>query len=242
MADTWKEIWEARRLDPAYGSILAQLLAADGFDMPFGRISDKAWNRHVSRTAEAIGIVPGSSVFEVGCGAGAFLYELERQGCVVAGLDASSALIRHAGQVMPRGTWIQADAAELDVSVPYDFVLASACFHYFPTLEYAKGVLERMVRKARRGVAVLDVPDLAKRDAAIAVRSRLAGEETYARKYDDVEHLYFERIWFQATLAGAGVTDVQVVDQQIDGYANSAHRFNVYGLLAGTDSVIDGEP
>jgi len=32
MAKSWKEVWEARHLDRIRGSVLAQLLAADGFD------------------------------------------------------------------------------------------------------------------------------------------------------------------------------------------------------------------
>jgi trans-aconitate methyltransferase len=234
MASTWKEVWEARRLDPAYGSLLAQLLAADGFDESFARFSDEAWRRHVLRTAATIGIGAGDSVFDVGCGAGAYLYELDRQGCTVAGLDGSSALIRCAAGAMPRGTWIHADAAALDVDAPYDFVIASASFHYFASLEYAGGVLQRMVRKARRGIMVLDVPDLAKRDEAIELRRRLAGSEAYKRKYDGLDHLYFSRGWFEAALARLGIARVEIADQQIEGYANAAHRYNVFAWLAPT--------
>jgi trans-aconitate methyltransferase len=237
MAVTWKEVWEARRVDPACGSVLAQLVAADGFDQPFGRFSDEAWREYVRRTAAAIGIVPGSSVFDVGCGAGAYLFELCRQGCAVGGLDASPALIRHAGEAMPAGNWIHADAAELDAGVPYDFVIANASFHYFPSYEYAGVVLERMVRKARRGVMLLDVPDLARRDQAIELRRRLAGEETYARKYDGLEHLYFDRHWFPAVLEGLGAERVWIEDQQIEGYANSAHRYNVFARLTSQGSA-----
>jgi trans-aconitate methyltransferase len=226
-------------MDPAYGSVLAQLLAADGFDQPFGRIGDEAWREHVRRTAAKIGIVPGSSVFDVGCGAGAYLFELYRQGCTVAGLDASHALIRCAREVMPRGTFIQADAAELDVREPFDFVVANSSFHYFPSLGYAMEVLDLMVRKARRGVMVLDVPDLARRAEAIEIRRRMAGDEAHARKYDGLEHLYFDRSWFQAALADLGVTSVQIADQQLDGYANAAHRYNVFGCFVAPGGVAE---
>jgi SAM-dependent methyltransferase len=231
MASTWKEVWEARRMGVGRGSVLAELLVADGFDMPFGRIGDEAWRQYVQRTAAAIGIVPGSSVFDVGCGAGAYLFELYQQGCTVGGLDASPALIRRAGETMPEGNWIQADAAELDISLPFDFVVAAASFHYLPSHEYAAAVLERMVRKARLGVMVLDVPDLAKRDQALEVRRRLAGEEVYARKYDGLEHLYFDRHWFAMVLERLGAQPVWIEDQQIEGYGNSAHRYNVFARL-----------
>ena len=232
MPKTWKEIWEARRVDSTSGSVLARLMSAGGFDTPFAAASDEAWLQHVSRTAAAIGIVPGCSVFDVGCGAGAYLFDLHQRGCSVAGLDGSSTLIRLAAEAMPLGTWIHADAAELDDRERYDFVVASGSFHCFPSLEYAQAVIERMARKARRGVMLLDLPDLAKREDAIASRSRLVGGEAYARKYDGLDHLYFDRTWVRTALSNAGVSRIEIEDQQIEGYPNAAHRYNVFGWLA----------
>lgn len=229
MTQTWKDVWEARRLDPAHGSILARLMAADGLDTGFGSVGEAAWRQYVHETASTLGATPGCSLFEVGCGAGAYLFELYRAGCEVGGLDASAALLNYAREVMPRGRWLLADAADLDPTTQYDFVVSSGVFLYFPSLEYARGVLERMVRKARQGVMVLDVPDLAKREEAMALRRRVAGEEEYARKYEGLDHLYFDKAWFETSLAAIGVSRVRIEDQRIQGYANSAYRYNVFG-------------
>jgi trans-aconitate methyltransferase len=207
---------------------LARLMAADGLDTGFGSVSEEAWRRFVLDTAATIGITAGCSVFEVGCGAGAYLYELYRQGCSVAGLDSSSALIGYAGQAMPEGQWQLADASQLDPSTKYDFVVSTGVFLYFPSLDYAQSVLERMVMKARRGVMVLDVPDLATRDQALAMRRRITGEEAYASKYKGLDHLYISRSWFQSTLADLNVAAVHIRNQHIEGYVNSAYRFNVF--------------
>lgn len=225
---TWKEVWDARRLDPSRPSVLSRLLAADGMDTGFGSVDERSWRRYVLDTAAAVGIEPPSSVFEVGCGAGAWLYELDRLGCRVAGLDGSAALIGFARDHMPSGEWTVADAAALVIQPPYDFVVSSGVFLYFPSLDYARGVLARMVSKARRGVLVLDVPDLSRRDAALAERRQMAGEEDYRRRYAGLDHLYFPRTWFGETLASLGVSRVSIQDQQIDGYANAKHRFNVF--------------
>jgi SAM-dependent methyltransferase len=228
VAATWKEIWEARKLDPTLDSTLAQLLAADGFDMPFGRVGEQAWADYVSQMAATIGIVPGSTVFEVGCGAGAFLLDLYERGCEVGGLDGSSSLVRIAAQVMPLGKWIHADAGELDPVPVYDFVVASGSFHYFPSLDYAQSVIARMVRKARRGVMLLDIPDLALRDEAVAYRARLAGPEAYARKYVGLDHLYYSRDWMRAALRRGGAIRVEIESQRLDGYPNGAFRYNCF--------------
>ncbi|HEX4138682.1 MAG TPA: class I SAM-dependent methyltransferase [Bryobacteraceae bacterium] len=231
MSLTWKEVWEKRSIDATRGSTLARLLAVDGFDTGFGTAGEDAWRAYVRRTADEIGITPDSSVFEVGCGAGAYLFDLYQRGCDVAGLDASSILIEYARETMRRGNWLCAPAAELDVTPRFDFVISSGCFLYFPDLDYAQEVLERMVRKARRAVMILDVPDPAKQGEAMAFRRRNVGEEVYAQRYAGLDHLYIEKAWMENTLTSAGVKQIRIADQSIDGYANSAWRYNVFGRL-----------
>jgi len=228
MPSTWKDVWASRSLDPGHGSLLAQVMAADGLDTKFGSVTEASWCAFVRRTAAVMGINAGSSVFEVGCGAGAYLLDLYERGCEVAGLDASPAMIRCAERVMPRGRWTVADAGELDPSEQYDFVAACGVFLYFPSFEYAADVLDRMVRKARNGILVLDVPDLDKEETAMALRRSILGEANYARKYDGLKHLYYPRNWFESRLSGLGIDRIQIEDQSIEGYANSTYRYNVF--------------
>lgn len=225
---TWATIWEARQLDPERSSLLAQLMAADGFDSGFGNVDEAAWLRYVGMVEDQLGIAPGSSVYEVGCGAGAFVYPLYQAGCPIGALDASETLLGYAARVMPNATLCRAEAAALDPSEPYDFVVSNGVFLYFPSLDYARGVLERMAKKARRGLAVLDVPCLAKRSAAEQMRRGYLSEAEYEAKYRGLEHLYFDRGWFDATLRELGFTSVTIADQQIAGYANGPYRFNVF--------------
>lgn len=228
---TWKDVWSARRIDTSKPSVLARLLAADGMDTGFGSVDEGPWRAYVLGAAAKIGIGSQSSVFEVGCGAGAWLYELAQMGCEVAGLDASPALIGYAREHLPQGTWSTGDAASLDPVPAYDFVVSSGVFLYFPSLDYARCVLERMVRKARRGVMILDVPDLALCDEAQAARRSTMEEETYRRRYEGLDHLYFERAWFHSALARLGANRIEICSQSIDGYGNSHYRFNVFACL-----------
>lgn len=229
MSTTWKEVWAGRRRSTADGTLLAQVMAADGLDTAFGSVTAESWRAFVRHTADVIGIYAGRSVFEVGCGGGAYLLDLYERGCEVAGLDWSPALIRCAEEVMPRGRFVVAEARELDASEQYDFVVSCAAFLYFPSLDYARDVLERMVRKSRLGIMVLDVPDLAKMVEALALRHHLMGDEAYARRYDGLKHLYMDKGWFRNILADLGMDRIQIDDQRIDGYANSAYRYNVFG-------------
>jgi SAM-dependent methyltransferase len=234
--ERWKDVWEARELHSSRGSELAQLMAADGLDTGFGDVAEEGWLAYVRRVADLLGVTPDTSVFEVGCGAGAFLYDLYQRGCPVGGIDRSATLIGFAADVLPGGDFAVADAAELDIARPADVVISSGVFMYFPSRAYARGVIERMVAKARRAVAVLDIPDAAVQDEALAHRiATVGGVQAYAERYEGLDHLYYERDWIEATLRGCGLVDVQVADQNVPGYENARFRFNAWGFLPTRD-------
>jgi trans-aconitate methyltransferase len=229
MADrSWKDIWEGRRLGLNRASVLSRLMAADGLDTGFGNIDEPAWRSWVERVGRKLEVTSSSSVFEVGCGAGAFVYPWYQAGATIGGLDASETLLGFAKEVMPRAQLMHAEAAELDASNAWDVVVSMGVFLYFPSLDYARGVLERMVKKARRRVAVLDVADSARRHEALAMRRGFLDEAEYEKKYRGLDHLYLSRDWLAATLEALGLTDVEIADQDIPGYANAQFRFNAF--------------
>jgi SAM-dependent methyltransferase len=228
----WADIWAARRLDASRGSTLAQLMAADGLDTAFGSLTEDSWRAFVVATGHRLGAAAGTPVFEVGCGAGAFLWPLHERGCRVSGIDRSAVLIDYARAAMPEGRFDVADAAAVDPTEPFDIVAACGVFMYFDTLHYAQTVLEAMARKATRALAILDVPDVALRDDAMRLRRGALGEREYEARYRGLDHLYYERDWFVRRLRNAGWPAVTVEPQAIGGYANGAHRFNVFAARA----------
>jgi len=217
----WREIWERRRLEPARGAVLAQLMAADGLDTGFGSVGEAAWREFALACAARMGLEAGDSVFEVGCGAGAFLYPLAERGIRVGGMDASPALIAAVRQCIPQGEWSVGDAS---APLPRADVLA-ACgvFLYFPDYGYAERVVAAMAAAAERGVMILDVPDLARREETLAARRARMGEAAYNARYRGLEHLYYAQEWFRERLPGC-----EIVAQAVAGYENSAGRFNVF--------------
>ena len=227
----WKSVWEARRLAPSGGSMLSRLLVADGYDSGFAKFDEMSWIDFVGRRATDLGVESGMSVFEVGCGAGAFLYELRRAGCVVSGIDYSESLVDIARSVMPDSDFEVREAAQLEDRPPADVVLACSVFAYFPSLEYASRVIERMVAKADRAVAILDVPDRALEQAARAYRRGVSGgDENYAARYEGLEHCYYDRDWLTEALRGLRLTGVHVADQDLTHDGNAPFRFNAWGF------------
>ena len=155
--------------------------------------SDDYWRSFVADVAERLEIREGDRIFEVGDDAGPFVEPLRDAGCIVG--------TGPAGSLDPSGEW--------------DVVLACGAFASFPSLEYASDVVARMVAKADRAVAVLDVPDVDEKGDGPGVPGRL----------------YFTRSWFLRTLGSLGARAVELTEQRIEGYADGRHRFNVIAKL-----------
>jgi len=132
---------------------------------------------------------------------------------------------------MPEGQWIHGDASALEPSEAWDVVLACGVFMYFPDPGYARGVIARMAAKATRAIAILDVPDVASRDDAMAFRRGSMGEAEYEAKYRGLDHLFYDRSWMKRVLIEVGATDVRIEDQQVSGYQNARFRFNAFANL-----------
>lgn len=227
----WKTIWGGKTPDAEYGLSLEGLLRMAGFASPFGGLQGtSAWREYVARQASLLGLQAGESVYEVGCGAGAFLLPLHESGHAVAGSDFSSAMTAVAQDVMPQGDFQTLEASNLPQTPQTDVVLANGVFLYFPNMDYAARVLRRMVSKARRAVGVFDVCDLALKEEALFTRRTALGEAAYAKAYYGLDHLYLSREWFAQTLSDLPVT-VEYCSQFLEGYGNSRFRYNVYVRL-----------
>jgi trans-aconitate methyltransferase len=225
---TWKDVWENRHLDPARPTLLSRLLAADGYDSGFADFDEGRCRAFVAATGRTLGVKPGSSIFEVGCGAGAFLLPFYEAGCTVGGLDLSASLLKIACDAMPSAELVLGQATTLDPRALYDVVVSCGVFLYFPSLAYARDVLALMLRKARRSIAVLDVPDAARREAAMAMRLSRMDRATYEQRYHGLEHLFIAREWFQSTLAELGAREIVIRDQSAADDTNGAYRYNVF--------------
>lgn len=221
----WKTIWGKRAAGNTEGT-LQSLINLDGFDTGAGTIRENAWRGYVMDIAHRLNMAPGHSVFEIGCGAGAFLYPLHEAGLRVAGLDYSAPLIKAARAAMPDGDFREAEAAEFSPSPQcYDFIVANSVFHYFTGEHYAMAVLEQMLSAARKAVAVLEIPDIDRQSEAETTRRALLSASEYQEKYAGLAHLYFHRTNLCEVAERNGFS-VEILDQSIDGYAQNGFRFN----------------
>lgn len=226
MTNNWLHIWQSRQIEAPSLPTLALLLALDGFD-GFGGIEESAWLAYADRIANELLIQPGDTIFEVGCGAGAFLYAWHMRGHHVGGIDYAANMVKIARQVLPGADISENEATHLDPAPHFDVVMAQSVFFYFPDLDHAAVVLEKMIRKAYHAIAILDVPDLARKDQSLAFRRGQLGADDYTFKYAGLDHLYFDREWFKKVLRGMDL-EIRTKDQNIPGYGHNPYRFNVF--------------
>jgi hypothetical protein len=108
--------------------------------------------------AETLDIGPGTRVFEVDCGDGAFLIPFHVNNYIVGGMDGDAGAIALALASMPEGHFQVGMASALDPAVAWDVVICRS-FAAAPDLDYMRGVLARMFAKATHAIALLNVPD-----------------------------------------------------------------------------------
>lgn len=116
-----------------------------------------AFAEHV---AETLDVGPGTRIFEVDCGDGAFLFPYYKNGYVVGGIDAEPEAIEQALAAMPEGVFTIGTASALDPAMPWDVVVCRS-FAGRPEVDDLRGLVARMFAKATHGVAVLNVPEQA---------------------------------------------------------------------------------
>lgn len=120
-------------------------------------ISLDAWDQVVLATSDLLNIQPADSVFDAGCGCGAWLDSLERQFpqkmLEISGLDFASGLIDIANRRLPQGKWRVGDARQY-TDIPddsFDVSVSFGVFFYFDGIEEVQAGFEELVRVTKPG-------------------------------------------------------------------------------------------
>ena len=114
----------------------------------------------------------------------------------------------------------------MDVSKSYDVIVSHSVFHYFKDLSYAKSVIEKMINKSNKKIAIFDINDKSKESEYHKIRMQGMDEKEYKDKYEGLGHMFYEKTWF-IDLANEFDCIVDIFDQDFEKYSNSKLRFNV---------------
>ena len=232
--NNWKKIWENRKdtlgnVNTAdYREVFIELKRIDGFDVNDGPSVESLLRQYENTKTALFSSSGGDNAFEVGCGAGANLYLLARDGFEVGGLDYSSTLIDIAKRVIPADKLseiICAGADELPVDKKYDVVFSDSIFIYFDDLSYAERVLEKMLLKSRRAVAVLDIYDKAFEEECIAYRRQEIAD--YDERYKDLPKLFYPRSFFEDFAARHSLS-IRFAKNELKNYVNAPFTYHCF--------------
>ena len=168
------------------------------------------------------------SFFDVGCGTGSYLFLLKRMfdDVVVGGTDYSRTYIDIAKQVISGYRELYtAEAIDIDESKKYDIVYSRSIFQYFDDEDYARSVTEKMLKKCKHSIAVLDVHDLRLKEQFLDRRRSTI--EDYDKKYENTQHLFIPKSMF-IDIAEENDCSIKFAHSKIPGYWNWDFTYDVY--------------
>ena len=211
---SWQKIWKSRVAPQELNNSLQNLIYLDGFDTGISRISESVWREGTIKIADKLGINNNDSIFEFGCGSGAFLKALnDYKNINGGGLDISSSLLNIAKQSLPHMNFYHEEAAVAKNIPLADFTIAHSVFQYF-NLEYADRVIDNMFKNSNRALAILDIPNL-------EMQSQCEFERQKQNNF--LSHQYYSTAWFN-NQANKYNTKCEIINNHLN-YPQSKFRF-----------------
>lgn len=145
--ETWKQIWTRKgRAD----STVTDLLAYDGYEATKVDMEEVA--RQITKRLD---IQKNDKVLEVGCGAGALAQYLD---CDYTGIDYSPTLVQKHIEFLNHSV-LTGEAADLPFKdKTFDKVICYGVYLYFDDKAYAEKATKELLRVARKGVLIGEIP------------------------------------------------------------------------------------
>jgi len=227
----WKAIWNQRKptadaLAGSWQEVFLELKRLNGYDVMGDGISLEAFLEEDIQIRELLGLSVNSSVFEIGCGTGANIYLMARDGMTVGGIDYAGSLIEIAHKVLPHSSELSSGEADIIATEQkYDAVFSNGVFPYFPDEAYVERVLTRMLEKSRGPVGIMGLHDIETKEDYLAFRR--ANIPNYDELYKGLNKLFCSRSLFK-NFAAAHNLDVKFPEIALDGYWNTPFIFNCF--------------
>ena len=232
MENRWKEIWSRHDADITgtenLKTLVMELKRANGFDV-VGEdgVSFESWMRHIQTTMAMLG-TEVNSLYEVGCGSGANLVMYRSLGIQkIGGADYSEKLSAAAAKAIGCEDIACCEAVNFPIRPVYDAVISDSVTQYLPSLDYADEMFSRMVDKAGKVIAILDIHDAEKREEWLLHRRAVI--EDYDAKYSGLDDtkLFINKDYFRTFAEKHGLRLV-FTDTEIENYWNGQYTYNVF--------------
>ena len=210
MENLWNKIWENREIlesewkERGDFELFCELKRLNGFDKSVDN-NNVAYESFLKDLYSCFHLIEMKlketersfdSLYEVGCGDGVNLYYYKKlKHGKIGGIDYSSKQIMSARKLLGEMEDIQfGEATTIDEKIPYDAVISLSVFQYFETEEYARTVLDKMMKKGKI-VLLGEICD--KQYEEEAERKRRETIEGYGDLYKGLNRRYYNRKFFE---------------------------------------------
>ena len=232
MNKKWKQIWEKKSIKVGSDISLKKLISLNGFDTGVGSYDEENWLKMVSDFCFRAPVFENSKILEVGCGCGAFLYQINQiKNADLHGIDYSKSLIKIAKMAIPEGKFQVGEANKLLFSsTEFDIIFSHSVFHYFPNHQYVDEVLALLCTQIKSGgkLLLLDLNDANMEDTYHSDRMREYNSPAdYAKTYKNLSHLFFDKQSLSQRLETLGMWKIEFFPHAASDYGNSKFRFNL---------------
>ena len=225
--NNWFNIWSNRKTNALKKIDLEDLIFYNGFDSPLGRMKKNDWLAYINNVSIKCDLKADDSIFEVGCGSGAFLLPFFNLKHKVSGIDYSEKLISIANLAL-KGNFEKlkkCEADNIDTKAKFDVVVSNHVFHYFNSIEYSFNVLKKMLLKCNKKIVILGLPNISHKKESELTRRGLLTIEEYKKKYSDLNILYFDKLDLK-TFAKTNNAKVNFFDHNMPGFKQNKFRFD----------------
>lgn len=231
-ANNWYKLWNSKSLKDQSSYELKQLIELDGFDQNVSCYNESGWLVMVNDCLKRAKIKDNNDIYEIGCGAGAFLYVVNKVlklNC--HGIDYSQNHINIIKKIIPDGEFIVNEAINLpSFNKKFDFIFSHSVFQYFPSWEYASEVIRKStdLLLKDRFLCILDINDIDLMDIYHEERSKeFSSISEYEKRINDYNHLFISKTKLRDLLLDLGYVDITFFPHAYKNYNNSKFRFNI---------------
>ena len=228
----WYKIWNQKKLDKVEIPNLEELININGFDTSVGGYTPKEWLLMINSFVKLLNLKSNSDIYEIGCGAGTFLYSIKKiidVNCY--GIDYSSSLINIAKILLRDSEFIVSEAKSMpSFQKKFDIIFAHSVFHYFPSQNYAFDVIKKANKLLKPGgkFCLLDLNDKKYKKESIQIRiNSFSNDQEYKKVYKGLDHLFICKKNLVLNLRKSGFKDIKFFDPLIKEDNVRKYRFNV---------------
>lgn len=150
--------WKRRKMILKEKSLKSQLAYEGGWYEPHCSVGTAAFIEYVKNLKEYYDL--HGSIYEIGCGPGAFLHVFETFGFEVGGLDINTEFLDFARECIKSSDLDLCEACDVPIEKKYNFILITNSINYFPSLDYVHLTLSKCVEKMNFGILLTEVNDI----------------------------------------------------------------------------------